>query len=370
VRISREALLACLEQAEPALAQPGRAGGIQQGDCFIFLRGRVRTCNEWIALSIPSPFDRELEGAVRADRMLKMLRLMTQEEIEIRTGDGKLTVDAKGDHVGCIMEAEIGMPFPRVPKEPWQPLPEDFCEAVETTGLCIGKEKDRLALTCLHIHPKWLESSDNYQACRWPMKTRVSKPTLLRAESVRHLPKMGVSEFCEEDSWVHFRNSSGAVLSARRCEVDYPDYGVLYEGKGTPIELPKSLKETCAKAGIMTDGKDFEAQVTVELDVGRIKVVGKCIDGYYERDPRKVNYDGPPVKFLVSHTILASIAERHGRCEVTESKLLVDGGKFLYVSCLSVPDEGQERNGREVVDEGEEPEQEPEQGYEEEGTEE
>jgi hypothetical protein len=347
VILNREQLLAALEAASPGLETGNKTGqerGVEQGDSFVFYKGRVYTCSEMASVAAPHPLEKELEGAVRSKKLLEFLRKNKQEEIEVTTKKGRLNISAGKDHTWYALDPEIRMPYPLPPKS-WKPLPEDFCEALETVGRCAVRSKEP-ALTCIHIHPEWIEGCDNRQACRWPMETGMSEPSLLRWEYLKHAAKLGVVEFSEEDSWTHFRNASGVRIACRRYAGEFPDLGEMYGMKGTPIELPgQGIVEACSAAEIFSDGPDYDGQVRVDLRDGKMKLKGEGLDAGYERRPREVGYSGPPIQFLIPPAILAGVAERHGRCEVTEDKLLVNGGKFNYVSCLVLPQELAQSNG-------------------------
>ena len=52
------------------------------------------------------------------------------------------------------------------------------------------------------------------------------------------------------------------------------------------------------------------------------------------REARKVKYDGPPIKFMISPRLLTEILKRTTDCVITKDRLVIDGGKFTYVGCL------------------------------------
>jgi hypothetical protein len=65
----------------------------------------------------------------------------------------------------------------------------------------------------------------------------------------------------------------------------------------------------------------------------KLMLQGKGVNGYY-REKKKIKYDGKEIKFTVSPSLLVKLIQKHNECELTEDRLKVDGGKFVFVTCL------------------------------------
>ena len=54
------------------------------------------------------------------------------------------------------------------------------------------------------------------------------------------------------------------------------------------------------------------------------------------------DYNGPQMKFLISRSALTEIPKHGSNCEVAESSLKIDTGRYTYLAHISKPDEGSE----------------------------
>lgn len=337
-RIGREQLLHALESVSPGLGEV-----LEQSACFVFSNGNVYTFNDEISCRCPVEVG-DLTGAVGSKAILDQLRKWKETDVVLSNGDGELVITGKRSRqAGFRMEKDIILPIKSVkrPKE-WKSLPDDFCEAVNVVGNCAGNKSSDVQKTFVHVHPKFVEACDGVQLCRWRIKTGVSKSLLVRKEAVKALPTLGVTEFGETEGWLHFRNKEGAILSCRLYVEDYPDYAEDLKVTGTKATLPKGLAEAAEKTKVFLD-EQAEAGggglVMVELKPGKLVIRGQGVHGWY-REPKKVNYSGEAISFLVSPALLIDLVNRHNDVEVSEDRLAVNAGNYRYVACLSRPDEG------------------------------
>ena len=339
MRVAREKLLAQLESVNPGLSAREI---IEQSSCFILKDGEVLTFNDEVACRQECMLD-TINGAVKADPFLNLLRKMDEEYVDIVQNEGELKIKAVGGkktrrQAGISMEDKVVLPIGSVDKpKDWKELPDDFTEAVTVIAQCASKDESKFIITCVHLHPEWIEACDDYQIARFPMEIGLGKPVLVRRESLKHVTTLDMQEFSESKSWLHFRNKQGLILSIRRYSDDYPDLGAYLDtDKGEKTELPKGLKEATEKAEIFSAEKGEENQVEISLRAGRLKIRGQGISGWYS-EVKDVNYEGDPITFLITPNLLRELVENYKECEITSNRLKVDGGKFTYVTCLGVP---------------------------------
>src|SRR5690606_2279220 len=120
----------------------------------------------------------------------------------------------KGRKAGIRMERKIKVPIDDLERpKSWGRLPEDFGDAINIVQHCAGKDVQQLATTCVHIHPKWIETLDGYQVIRYRVKTGVEEPILVRKDSIRHIIPLAVTKFCITETWAHFKNANGTTIS-------------------------------------------------------------------------------------------------------------------------------------------------------------
>jgi hypothetical protein len=345
-RINRDELLHQLESVQPGLSVREI---IEQSSCFVFDEGTVMTFNGEDACRLKTKLD--ITGAVRAAPVMALLRQLGEQELEIEVGKNELVVTGKNRSAGISMEAQILLPIDKVEKpKGWKPLHEEFAEAIQIVQQCTGKDESKFYTTCVHVGPKWVEACDNYQITRYKLKTGFANDTLVRGTSIKHIVTLGMTHFSETQNYVHFRNSIGLVFSCRRFVEDYPDLASFLKVSGEPTVLPKGLGEAATKAEIFSSENADDNQVLVKLRSGKLMVKGTGVSGWYE-ERKKLKYDGPPLDFLVSPKLLVEITKRHNECEIMEDRLKVDGGKFVYVTCLGTSND---KEKEEPVEEEEE----------------
>jgi hypothetical protein len=180
---------------------------------------------------------------------------------------------------------------------------------------------------------------DNFKLCRWTLKTGFSEPALVKASGVKHVQPLGMEEVGETRSWVHFRNAAGLTMACRRYADEFPDLSPMIKARGEKASLPKGLIEAAERAAVFSEelGKDDD-YVHVHLKPGKARVTGVGVHGEHS-EPKNVVYDGPEMQFLIRPKMLVELINRHPECEVTPNSMKVDGGAWVYVTCLSAPPE-------------------------------
>lgn len=343
MRINREEFLKQLESVLPGLSTKEV---IEQSSCFIFKHKTVNTYNDEIACSQKSLL--EIDGAVPAMPFISILRKLKEEELEINANDdnSQILIKAKQKRSGIIMEQDILLPIEAVDKpKDWKKLPDNFADAIAIVQPCAGSNEAQFVMTCVHITKKWIEACDNHQVTRFRIKTDVDKSILIRKESLKHIVSLEMVEFSETKHWVHFRNSDGLMLSCRHWTDEYPsdDITQILKTSGKTLNLPKGLKEAVEKAEIFSSENTEGSNVIVNIKKGKFKITGKGISGWFT-EVKKSKYDGDSLQFTIPPRLLVELVQRYNECEVSESRLKVKGGKFVYVTVLGKLEEGEEKN--------------------------
>ena len=329
MRINREKLLEQLESVMPGLS-PREI--IQQSSCFIFKKKKVVTYNDEIACTQDCllPF----EGAVQAKPLIDILRKLKEDTIEVDTKDGELLIKGKNKRMGITMDAEILLPIETVENpEEWANLPDDFADAISIVQHCASGDETRFALTCIHLHPKWIESCDAHQAARYMTEMPIEKPILVRKDSIKYIVSLDMTEISETESWVHFRSPANLILSCRRWEEDFPELTDILKVTGTPTQFPKGLVDAIDKAQVFSTENAEENQITIELQPDKLRITGRGVNGYY-KEITQIKYKGKPLAFQIAPQLLADLIKRHNSCEILIDKIKVAAGKYTYVSVL------------------------------------
>lgn len=343
MKVSREDLLHVLESVSPGLSDREE---LEQSTCFAFQGGNVYTFNDHVSCSAPSRLGKELTGAVRAKSLLAILQKMPVDEVDVYAEGNELVLKGKGRRESRLrLEAEVLLPFHLVETpEEWKKVHEDFADGITLVQECALKKSESFVVTCVHIHPKWVEAFDNKQVTRYKMKTGVSSPILVRKDSVRHVPHLGMTEIAETASWVHFRNPDGVTLSCRRYAEEYTDLTEVLKARGDPVQLPKGLENAVDCASVFSEDNAEDKSVWVTLKAESVTVQGIGAVGRYT-ETRKTSYAGKPVSFSISPKLLLEVTRKHNECEIGKDRLIVDGGKWKYVTVLGVSQNGHDDGG-------------------------
>lgn len=338
MKVNREGLLKALLSLSPGLASREI---IEQSSCIVFTEdGRAMSFNDEICASRRTPLN-GIVGAIKAKNLLDLLTKMTEEDIDIEQVPGELLIKGKGKgrKSGLRMEANVLLPVSAVDvpdASSWVELDPNFSEGVSIVHSCAGTEQTEFVTVCVHIHPDWLEATDKLQIARYPIKTGVSRSTLVRAESIRKILGYDMTMINETPSWIHFKNPSGLIISIRRDLSEYYELDQYLKSDGTvPVTLPGGLEEAVAKAEIFSSESSTGNLVSVDLKPGWILIEGTGPSGYY-KERQEVVYDGQPFKFAIAPRLLVEISKKSSDCRVSSTRLFIDGGKFLYATSTKV----------------------------------
>lgn len=331
--ISREQLLQEIESVRPGLS-PKEI--VEQSNCFVFRNGEVQSYNDEIACRHKCCL--KVTGAVEAGPFLEILSKLHDDALTPIVKDGELRLSGKRGKTGLRLEQEILLGIENIeqPKK-WTKLPAEFADAVMLTHSCASQDESQPSLGCIHIHPEWIEACDNLQIARYRMATGIKDPILVRSNSLKHIVGMDMTEWSRTETWLHFRNGSGLILSCRRYMEEYDDLDPLLKVKGTPTTLPKGLVEAAQRCNVFSSQNDRD-EVLVEMRPGKLRIKGQGVNGWYS-EVKQLKYSGKPLAFLIEPKLLIELVTRYNDCEVTADRLKVDGGKYLYITCLGDPND-------------------------------
>ena len=331
MKLDRRELLQRLLAVSPGIVKSGTT----QSDCIVLRKGRFYTLSKEIACSLVSGLEPDVEGAVQADRLIELLKQMPDQDVDINIEKGILHLSGLGKarRAKIPMESEILLPVGSVelPKA-YTRLSEGFAEAVDLVISCTKKRGEFLH-ECLHIHPKYIEASDNIQMARWDIETFVPKSVLVRGQSLKAITQLGMTKGAMTESWLHFVNPMGLRVSVCQWAMEkYPKLDDFLNLRGEKVVLPKLLAGAAMRAGIFAE----EDSIGVKLNGdGRVLLESKCGAGEYQEE-KVLKYDGPELRFSVPYKLIAKLVEKHNGIEVTECSLRVNGGKYIYATSLEM----------------------------------
>lgn len=329
IQIERKELLSQLDIIAPGLAPRDI---VEQSSCVVFKDGVVMTFNDEIACQMKTNL--KLTGAIQASTLIETLRKMTEEVIEVDVKESEIVIHGKRRQIGVGREATILLPIETL-DEPgeWHDLPEQFSDAVDMVLPCCGRDEQKFNLTCIHLFRKGIDASDNFQYGYYKMKMPLQEDVLIRSSSMKHVIPMGVTEMALSESWIHFRNSRGLIMSCRRWQDEWQDYSAFLSQEGTPAKFPKALAKAAELAGGISSQNADNNQVTVTMRKGKLKLRAEGV-GCWSEEFKKVQYDGPNVQFRIDPGLLQKICNEHNNLEINERVIIVRSNKYTYVTCL------------------------------------
>jgi hypothetical protein len=339
MRVVREDFIRQLEMVEAGLSTREQ---MEQSSCFAFQGGRVITFNDEVSCQAPSLLEEDFEGALVAAPFLESLKLMPEVHLQLEKENGVLKVLGKagrGFEVPFLKKVGLPLDMLEAPSG-WRPLRGNFSEALAMVQECAGKDETKFVTTCVYLHPKFMAATDGIQAIKYRIRTPIKEPLMLRRDSLKEVPVFGMVKISHTGSWAHFKNPVGLIYSCRCYDGadKFPDVGKALDFEGSHITLPKGLGDEVKRAEVFAKLNVDSKRVRITLRPGKCRVVGESAGGRAWA-PKKVDYEGPPIQFMVSPDLLVELTKKHNTCEITEKRLKVSGGRWGYTAALGKVEE-------------------------------
>lgn len=327
-KVNKDEVLRELEEVMPGLSTKEI---VDQSSCFVFVNDKVYTYNDEVACQRASSSG--LSGAVPAMTLINLLRKLPDEVIGVKQTESEVIIQGKNRSSGFSIDANILLPIDKIdaPKR-WVPLHAEFIDALTMCKQCVSRDESEFELTCVHLHPEWVEAADNYQITRCKVPSGLKKSVLLRGASAGHIASLGATHIGETKEWVHFKQGE-LILSSRRYVDAYPDATKLFEKKGSPITLPKSLIEAAERAAVVTAENTDENVVQVEIRPGQLMLRGIGVNSWY-KERKKVEYQGPELTFAIPPALLIQVLKNPRNCLIAPERLMILGESYSYVTRL------------------------------------
>ena len=317
--INRLDWLKQLESLVPGLDKTQRT---MNSDCFVFGDTRVFTFNDEIMCSCEDSTG--IDGVVPAFKLIELLRKLPGDTVNLEQRDGNLLIKQGRRRSKLSLRTGDSGVEEEIGDGKWKDLPDGFFDAVKMVAPCTSKDLSRVS-SCVRITDAFMEACDNEQLCRY--QVGLDQEVLVRGKSIKKLVGLGLVRYSVSDSWVHFQNAEGLTASCRICAGKFIDLSRSLVVDGNKVELPKNLSTVLATCQVFSDEDD---KMKVSLSEGSVMFEGRGVDGWY-KETCKVEYVGDGLAFKIYPNLLLEISKRTGTCHVSDSRLIVDGGVFVYV---------------------------------------
>ncbi|HDY89495.1 MAG TPA: hypothetical protein ENH82_15455 [bacterium] len=333
--MNKTKLQQALEIVKPGLASKEM---IEQSTSFAFIDGRVVTYNDEISLSHPVE-GLEIEGAIQAEELYKLLSKIKQEEdeIEISIEKNEVILQVGRMKAGLSLQQEIKLPLEEIGElSRWKTLPEDFIRFVGLAMQVCSRDMSRPVLTCVHVNKNGqIEGSDGFRIIRCELEKEMPVKTfLIPANSAAELVRLQPTKVAEGSGWMHFKTDEETILSCRTFQDDFPDCEPFLKVEGVEIIFPKTIKEIVGRAEVFAK-RDHFLDETIEITIGkkRITVKSRSDSGWFE-EGANIRYNDEPVSFSITPYLLKDILTETPVCALCEDRLKFEGAGWVSILTL------------------------------------
>jgi len=334
MKLNKADLQKALEIVKPGLANKEM---IEHSTSFAFIGGRVVTYNDEISLSHPVA-GLEIEGAVHAEELYKLLSKLKKDEIEIETEGGQILLKAGSrSKAGLTLQQDIKLPLEEIGEVgKWKTLPEDFTRLVRFAMGSCSRDMSKPVLTCVHVSKEGLiEGSDGFRITRCTMEEGMPvKDFLLPSSSAAELVRLQPTKIAEGKGWIHFQTAEGSIMSCRIFEDEFPDVSPFLEVEGIEVTFPRTIVEALDRASVFAKRDHFlDEHITVVIAENRIKLKSKSLTGWLEEEIN-MKFEDDPISFDITPYLLMGILSETLTCVISEDGLRFAGCGWVYVTTL------------------------------------
>ena len=339
MKIDRKTMLATLESVRSGLSSFKEL--LEQSCSFVFKEGRVYTFNGEVSLNAELKMSEgnEVNFAVPAEDLVKLLAKLPDEEIDIELKTGEFIIVGSKRKAGLKIEKEIFLPLDNVEAPGnWIAFPERLLPLMMMGAMSCGKDETQFLTVCVHFTPNAIEASDNYKIFRAELETGFKKEMLIRADSILDLKKHKPTHMSFSKNWAHFKNKEDVVCSIRIHRGKYFDTSPFFKTKGTPIKMPGNLAEIVDRARVLGDNyvTSSNSEVSINLSESLLILSAHKATGWYE-EKKRVKYTGRDISFSINPQLLLDLMAHTRDAIVSETNTLtIQTKEFSLIVALRV----------------------------------
>lgn len=336
MNINKTELLRALELVKPGLSNKET---IEQSTFFAFIKGRVVTFNDEISLSHAIP-NLEIEGAIKAEELYKLLNKIKAEELELSIEGSELLITSGRTKAGLTLQEEVKLPLDEIAAiTKWKKIPDGFIKHLKFCLPSCSRDMSRPVITGVHINQKGvIEASDGFRITRCiTSEDAFPTPSFILPSSatieVLKLNPVKIS-YAANSGWAHFQSSEGTILSCRIFEETYPDIEQFMDVEGTHITLPKSTQQVLDRAEVFSKRDNFiDESVILTLENNRLKIRSESEVGWFEEEIN-IKYLEDKISINITPYLLRGILSETNDCLVAENCLKFAGVDWEYLTLL------------------------------------
>ncbi len=332
MKINRKSFLKALTVAAVGLT---KRPILEQSDSFIFTKENIITFNGEILTRSRNPLD--IQGAIPAEDLLKILGKMPDEEVDISIkGEELIVKGGKRRAAGIACAAKVDLPYGDVPNpKKWMEAPEGLMVILCQAARVCGHDESQPTTTEVHVTEDRIESCDNFRLFQYKIETGFLKEALIPAASIDALSGLEFVFVSQRGGWIHFKNSEDRVISVRCSTGDYPSLKELLKiDDAQKVTLPKDLSEILSRAEVMHEAT-YDAMVSIAIDEGKLTLKASKETGWY-KETKKVKFSGDPLRFQVHPKFLADMLKKTNEVMIGGNKMRLEASNAVFVVCLEI----------------------------------
>lgn len=337
MKTDRLELLTILESVKDGIA--GKQV-MEQTQCFAFQNGEVATYNDEISMSASLPEElEELEGAVVADELLKVLHKTKEDIVQVSAEDGELILSAGKFSAGVPLEEDVQLPLEETEfpdDDEWEELPEGFVEALSMTRLSAASGASRPALTCVLLEGEYAVATDGMRLTRVTMGgANFEEPVLVPVFAVPSILSIDPVEYAVSENWIHFAGSEDVFLACRIIAEQFPGIDkAVAVNDAVEVTFPEGLEDALDRAAVFAQG-DFEQDrlITISLEGDKLLIESRGDHGW-SKETSKVLYDGKDMEFTIHPDLLQDLLKLDNSVMMNEDKLKFESEDVEHVVTL------------------------------------
>lgn len=332
--MNRNKLIDNLRMLLPGIDSSGST--VAQSDCIVFRDNIAYTFNDLVA--VQSKMEFPYNGAVDANKLIQALSAMDGDDVSVSEDSGTLVIYSGKRKCRIKTPDSVELPIDSLYlPDTFNEVGAKFTEALATAATVTSKDANKYTMWCIHIHPDFVEASDNVQLLKWEVTTGVETPVLVPGHAASRLAKYAITEVGITDRWMHFRDISGLVYSVRTHDDKYMDMSGFYDVDGSEVVFPADMAEVASRASGFLDNAR-EDGVKVHLTNGTIRVEGHGNIAQYQ-EKAFVDYDGPAISFYVNPIVCKNLAKNVSTTVVSKDSIKVVTEDYTYVAVLMEAEE-------------------------------
>ena len=336
--IDKKTFIKTLENVKAGLATKDL---IVQTTSFIFRDNYVYTYNDELSACAETELD--IEGAVEAEALLKLLHKIKDDVIEIWEEEDELRLKGKKFESGIKLDTEIKLPLDDVEiPEKFFKVSGDFVQSAKLACLMAGKAHSDPLLSCVHIENNKIESCDNERITICYFDSKIKCDVLVNAKNLLDIIKENIVGIAVVENWIHFKTDEEVVISSCKYDEDFVDLDEFIpeaEEDGKQITLPKEMKETLDRADVFSkDNVSRERLIHVSIKKKKLTISAQNDTGWHN-EWNKVDYKGPELEFDINIEFLKDMLSMSNEISVVNDFLVFRDDNSIHLIQLDDSDD-------------------------------